>query len=78
MLSAETTPVMRDLGNLKKIVCTVSGGKRFASTQSMVEKNFLPPRNEDTSREKIMVCPLVVMSALNLALDRLNKNISFV
>ena len=35
---AETTPVMRDLGNLKEIVCRVSGRKKFASAELMVEK----------------------------------------
>ena len=37
-LSAGTTPVMRDFGNFKKIVCAVSGGKKSASAQSMMEK----------------------------------------
>ena len=56
-LSAEATPVMRNLGNLKKIVFTVSGGKDFESAQSMAEKNFLPPGNDDAPRGKIMVGP---------------------
>ena len=44
---------MGNLGNFKKIVCTVSGGKKFVSAQSMVEKNFLPPGNHDPPpREK--------------------------
>ena len=47
-LSAETTPVLRDLGIFLN-VCTASGGKKFASAQSMVEKHFLLPRNHDTS-----------------------------
>ena len=36
----------------------MSGGKKFVSVQSMVEKNFLHPGNHDTPREKIMVRPL--------------------
>ena len=46
-LSAETTPVMGDLGNLKKNCPRISGGKKFAYAQSMMEKHFLPPRNHD-------------------------------
>ena len=43
----------------KKIVCTARvEEKKLASAQSMVEKNFLPPRNHDTPRGKIMVRPL--------------------
>ena len=58
-LSAETTYVMQDLRNfLKNCLHGRSGGKNLASTQSMVEKNFLPPRNHDTPRGKIMVRPL--------------------
>ena len=46
-------PCYGKFGELKKkIVCTVSGGKKFASAQSMVEKNFLPSENHDTPRAK--------------------------
>ena len=37
-LSAETTYVMQDLGNFKKVVCTAGVEEKLASTQSMVEK----------------------------------------
>ena len=58
-LSAETTYVMQDVGNLEKnCLHSRSGGKKLASVQSMVEKNSLPPRNQDTpTGEKIMVRP---------------------
>ena len=49
-------------GELKKnCLHSRSGGKKLASAQSMVEKNFLPPRNHNTPSPlgKIMVCPLV-------------------
>ena len=47
-LSAETTYVIQGLGNLKTYCLhSRSGGKKLASAQSMVEKNFLPPRNHD-------------------------------
>ena len=53
---------MRDLGNLKKVVCAVSGGKKFVSAQSMTEKIFMPPRNHGTPRgKKIMVRPLMAL-----------------
>ena len=48
-MSADTTPVMRDLGNLKKM--SAASGEKFARAQSMVEKNFLLPRNHDTPWE---------------------------
>ena len=42
-------PCYGKFGELKKkIVCTMSGGKKFASVQSMVAKNFLPPEIHDT------------------------------
>ena len=48
-LSAETSYVMQDLGNLKKnCLHSRSGGKKLAIAQSIVEKNFLPPRNHNT------------------------------
>ena len=37
-LSAETTYVMQDLGNLRKIVCTAGVEEKLASAQSMAEK----------------------------------------
>ena len=50
-LSAETTYVMQDLRNFKKnCLHSLSGGKKLANSQSMVEKNFLPPRNHHTPR----------------------------
>ena len=51
-LSAETTYVMQDLGNLKKIVCTAGVEEKLASAQPMVEKNFIPPRNHATPPHK--------------------------
>ena len=58
-LSAETTYAMQDLGNLKKLSAQSEWRKKVASAQSMVKKNFLPPRNHDTSpRGGIMVRPL--------------------
>ena len=48
----ETTYVMQDLGNLKKLSAQQEWRKKLASAQSMVEKNFLPPRNHDTSQGK--------------------------
>ena len=48
-LSAEATPVMGNLGNLKKNCLHSELRKKFASAQSMLEKNFLPPGNRDIS-----------------------------
>ena len=44
---------MQDLGNLKKkLPAQPEWRKKLASAQSMVEKNFLPPRNHDTPQGK--------------------------
>ena len=70
-LSAETTYVMQDLGNLEKYCLhSRSGGKKLASAQSMVEKNVLPPRNHDGGGGgrggwKIMVRPLALLTSKN-------------
>ena len=50
-LFAETTYVMQDLGNLKKLFAHPGWRKKLAYAQSMVEKNFLleitiPPRGK--------------------------------
>ena len=55
-MSAETTPVMRDLGNLEKLSAESVEEKncKFSIDDG---KNFLPPRNHDTPPPlgKIMV-----------------------
>ena len=57
-ISAEAIPVMGNLGNFNKnCLHSESGGKKFVSAQSMVEKNILPPGNHDTPGEKVMVRP---------------------
>ena len=40
---------MGNLGKLKKIVCTVSGGKKICKRSIDGRKNFLPPENHDTT-----------------------------
>ena len=46
-LSAEATPIMGNLENLKKNCLHSEWRKKIASAHSMVEKNFLPPENHD-------------------------------
>ena len=59
-LSAETTYVMQDLGNLKKnCLHSRSGGTKLASAQSTVEKiSCLPEITIPSPPGKIMVRPL--------------------
>ena len=54
-LSAETTYVMQDLGNFKKIVCTAGVEEKACKRSVDGGKKFLPPRNHSTPRGKIMV-----------------------
>ena len=47
-LFVETTPVMQDLGTfLKKLSAQSMEEKKLLSAKSMVDKNFLLPRNND-------------------------------
>ena len=67
-------PCYSKFGEFEKIVCTVSEGKKIASAQSMVEKNFLPPENHDPHPpEGGDNCPSLTYSTETLQADSLVK-----
>ena len=65
-LSAETTYVMQDLGNIKKVVCTAGVDEKTCKCSIDGGKSSLPPGNHDTPQRKYNGPSLVLITLITL------------